>query len=226
MRIAPLPWMIAAAIATASGTALAETKPVKPAAAKPAAADPAAKPAATKPAASQPAAAKPAAAKPAAAKPAEAPPAAAAPAGTPMQTMESKDWKVVVAKSDAGKVCYAMTMPTKKEPPSLKHGDVYFFMATRPSDKTRNDPSMQFGYPLKADSKVVVDIDGKKFDFFTRGDGAWFEKANDYPAFLEALKKGKKMSATGASSRGNPTSYAFSLSGVSAALDGAVKECK
>ena len=164
--------------------------------------------------------------KPAPAKPA---PAATAPAptpGGPMLVMESKDWKVVTAQSGKSKVCFAMTKPTKMEPPTLKHGDVFFFVSTRPAENVRNEPSLQFGYPLKEGSRVSVDIDGKKYDFFTRGDGAWFEKSAEYAAFLEALKKGKKMSAIGASSRGNPTSYAFSLSGVSAAIDGAAKECK
>jgi invasion protein IalB len=157
------------------------------------------------------------------AKPAAAAPA---PAGTPMLVMESKDWKVVTAKSDKGKVCFAMTRPTKMEPASLKHGDVFLFVSTRPAENLRNEPSLQFGYPLKAGSTVDIDIDGKKYKFFTRGDGAWFEQSSEYGAFLDALKKGKKMSATGASARGNPTSYVFSLSGASAAIDGAAKECR
>jgi invasion protein IalB len=217
--------MVAAALVTVSGNALAETKKPKPEAEKATTTKPATtKPPATKPAPAKPPATAPAAAKPTGAKPAEAPKPGSG--EMPALMLESKDWKVVTGKSDTGKVCYAMTQPTKKDPPSLKHGDVYFFIATRPAEKVRNEPSLQFGYPLKADSKVTVDIDGKKFDFFTRGDGAWFEKSNDYAAFLDALKKGKKMSATGASARGNPTSYAFSLAGVSAALDGAAKECK
>lgn len=143
-----------------------------------------------------------------------------------MLVMESKDWKVVTANSAKGKVCFAMTKPTKMEPASLKHGDVFFFVSTRPAEKVRNEPSLQFGYPLKEGAPVVIDIDGKKYDFFTRGDGAWFEKSAEYAAFLEALRKGKKMSAAGASARGNPTSYVFSLVGVGAAIDGAAKECK
>ena len=219
MRIAPLTLLVAAALATVSGAALAETKPVKPATPDPAAA----KPAAAKPAPAKPATAKPATAKPAA--PA-APAAPGAPGDSPLLMAESKDWKVITGKSDKGKVCYALTKPTKMEPPTLKHGDVFFFVATRPAEKVRNEPSLQFGYPLKADSKVTVDIDGKKYEFFTSGDGAWFEKSAEYAAFLESLKKGKKMSATGMSTRGNPTAYTFSLTGVSAALDGAAKECK
>lgn len=155
-----------------------------------------------------------------------APAAAPAAAGTPMLVMESKDWKVVTATSAKGKVCFAMTKPTKMEPASLKHGDVFFFVSTRKAENVRNEPSLQFGYTLKEGSKVDIDIDGKKYKFFTRGDGAWFEQSSEYGAFLDALRKGRKMSAAGASARGNPTSYAFSLSGVSAAIDAAAKECK
>ncbi|MDK9695147.1 MAG: invasion associated locus B family protein [Siculibacillus sp.] len=204
MRISPLSRMVAVLLVASTGPALAQTKPA-PTPAKP-----------------TPAAAKPA-------QPAQAPQPAAsapAPAGSPMLVMESKDWKVVTANSAKGKVCFAMTKPTKMEPANLKHGDVFFFVSTRPAEKVRNEPSLQFGYPLKEGSPVVIDIDGKKYDFFTRGDGAWFEKSTEYAAFLETLKKGKKMTAAGASARGNPTSYVFSLAGVSAAIDGAAKECK
>lgn len=161
--------------------------------------------------------------KPAPAKPAQA---AAPPPNSPMLVMESKDWKVVTASSGKSKVCFAMTKPTKMEPATLKHGDVFFFVSTRPGENVRNEPSLQFGYPLKEGQPVLVDIDGKKYKFFTRGDGAWFEQSSEYAAFLDALRKGKKMSAAGASSRGNPTSYVFSLAGVSGAIDGAAKECK
>lgn len=198
MRISPLDFVVAAALVVTSTAAMAQTKPVV----------------------------KPAPAAKAAPAPAQAPAAAPAAAGTPMLVLESKDWKVVTAAAAKGKVCFAMTKPTKMEPPTLKHGDVFFFVSTRTAENVRNEPSLQFGYPLKEGSNVVIDVDGKKYNFFTRGDGAWFEQTNEYNAFLDVLKKGKKMTAAGNSVRGNPTNYAFSLSGVSAALDAAAKECK
>ncbi len=191
MRISPLYWIVAVALAATSGTAIAETKPTKPAD-----------------------------------KPAAAAAPAAPTAGTPMLVMESKDWKVVTASGGKTKVCFAMTKPTKMEPTTLNHGEVFMFVSTRPAEKVANEPSLHFGYPLKEGSRVSVDIDGKKYDFFTRGDGAWFEKTAETGAFIEALKKGKKMTAAGASARGNPTAYVFSLTGVSGALDGAAKECR
>ena len=170
----------------------------------------------------KPAAAKPA---PAAAKPATT--AAAAPgAGSPLLLLESKDWKAITAAAAKGKMCFALTKPQKMEPPGLAHGDVFFFVSTRPAESVRNEPSLQVGYPLKEGSKAVVDIDGKKFAFFTRGDGAWLEQNADYAPFLEAMKKGSKLSVSATSGRGNPTSYVFSLAGLSGALDAAAKECK
>lgn len=166
---------------------------------------------------------KPAAAKPAAAKPAAS---TAAPGGSPLLIAESKDWKAITAAAPKGKVCFALTKPQKMEPPSLNHGEVFFFVSTRPAENVRNEPSLQVGYPMKDGSKAVVDIDGKKFSFFTRGDGAWLEQNTDYTPFLDAMKKGTKLSIQATSGRGNPTSYVFSLAGVSAALDAAAKECK
>jgi len=156
-----------------------------------------------------------------------APAVASAPsASVSMLVMESKDWKVVTSKSATGKVCFAMTRPTRMEPTSMKHGDVFFFMSNRQEGEQNSAPSLQFGYPLKEGSPVVVDIDGRKFYFFTKGDGAWLERSIEDIQFLNFLKKGKTMSAAGVSARGNRTSYAFSLAGVSGAIDGATKECR
>ncbi len=49
------------------------------------------------------------------------------------------------------------------------------------------------GYPMKDGSKVTVDIDGKKFTLFTRGESAWVENAARGAAAGPALKSGKAM---------------------------------
>ncbi|TBW40077.1 hypothetical protein EYW49_05270 [Siculibacillus lacustris] len=163
--------------------------------------------------------------KPAAAAPAK--PAAAAPAaGSPMLLLESKDWKAITAAGQKGKICFALTEPQKMEPPTLNHGKVYFFLTTRPAESVRNEPMLQVGYTLKEGSKVVLDVDGRKFQMFTRGDSAWLDNNVEPAGLIDALKKGKKLTATGTSGRGNPTNYAFSIAGLSGALDAVAKECK
>ena len=61
---------------------------------------------------------------------------------------------------------------------------------------------------------------------FSKGDGAWLDQDGDFAAFLDAMKKGSKLSVAATSGRGNPTSYVFSLAGISTALDAIGKECK
>lgn len=167
---------------------------------------------------------KPAARKPAPAKPAAAAPAA--PSGSPLLIVEAKDWRAFTAATAKGKICFALSKPQKMEPPSLNHGDVFFFISTRPGENVRNEPSLQVGYPMKEGSKASADIDGKKFAMFTKADGAWLEQDTDLPKFLDAMKKGSKMSIAATSGRGNPTSYAFSLAGLSTAIEATAKECK
>ncbi|MCE1235457.1 MAG: invasion associated locus B family protein [Hyphomicrobiales bacterium] len=165
---------------------------------------------------------KPAAAKPAPAKPA----AAAAPPGSPLLIVEAKDWRAFTAATAKGKICFALSKPQKMEPASLNHGDVFFFISTRPAEGVRNEPSLQVGYAMKDGSKATADIDGKKFAMFTKADGAWLEQDGELNAFLDAMKKGSKLAIAATSGRGNATSYVFSLAGISAAVDAAAKECK
>lgn len=145
---------------------------------------------------------------------------------TPLLLVQSKDWSAVTAQGSKGKVCYALSKPTKMDPATLKHGDVFFFVSTRLGENIRNEPSIQVGYTLKEGSKVTVDVDGKKYVLFTRADGAWVETPGDEAKLLDSMKKGKKLTVAAESSRGSATSYAFSLNGLSGALDAAAKECK
>lgn len=166
---------------------------------------------------------KPSAAKPTAAKPAAAAPA---PAGSPLLIVEAKDWRAFTAATAKGKICFGLGKPQKMEPASLNHGDVLFFISTRLAENVRNEPSLQVGYPMKEGAKVTVDIDGKKFSMFTKGDGAWLDQDGDLPKFLDAMRKGSKMTIGATSGRGNPTTYIFSLSGLGVVLDATAKECK
>ena len=51
------------------------------------------------------------------------------------------------------------------------------------------------------------------------------ENAAEEPVLIAAMKTGKDMKVTAKSGRGNPTSYVFSLKGISAALQ-SIATCK
>lgn len=123
------------------------------------------------------------------------------------------------------KVCYVLTVPTDKQPTSLDHGDMFFFVSQRPGQQVAYEPQFIAGYNFQEGSKATVTIDNKSFSMYTRGKSAWVENAAEEPAMIAAMKAGRDMKVQAKSGRGNTTSYVFSLKGISAALS-SIASCK
>lgn len=153
-------------------------------------------------------------------------PAGAALAQSPSSLGKFNDWSAWSYNSNKGKVCYIHSSPSELVPSSLQHGDVSFFIRTSPGEGIANEANFVVGYPFKENSTVTVDIDGQKFTMFTQGDSAWLLNAAEEPQLLAAMKAGRKMTVSGTSRRGNATSYPYSLSGVTAASNKIISECK
>lgn len=151
---------------------------------------------------------------------------AAAHAQAPQFIKEFNDWSVYAFTGQKGKVCYAVSQPRVKSPSNRDHGDVFFFISTRPGENVSAEPSVIVGYTFKADSKVKVTVDGQSFTMFTQGEGAWIEKAAEESKLVDAMRAGKDMKVEGTSTRGTATSYTYSLSGVTAALEASAARCK
>lgn len=125
----------------------------------------------------------------------------------------------------AGKICYILSIPTIKEPADRDHGDVFFLVSQKPNKSGKLEPQIEVGYPLKADAAVSVEIDGKKFDMFSKGNNAWVKDLADEPTLVASMRAGRSMKVSAESSRGTQTKYTYSLSGVTAALS-EVSACK
>lgn len=151
---------------------------------------------------------------------------AAAQTAAPTPIKKNGEWSSFSHGTGTGKVCFALTKPTTLRPPNLNHGDVFFFVSNRPSEGVRNEPSLLVGYTLQEGSKVIVDIDGQKFTLYTKGEGAWVENASEEGSLVDAMRKGRAMAVTATSGRGNATSYAFSLSGITASISDIDAACK
>ena len=135
-------------------------------------------------------------------------------------------WALYDYKDEQGKVCYTLSRPTQMEPASLDHGDKMFFVvAQKPGQNVRFEPQFNASYSFQENSKVEVTVDGKSFIMFTQGSRAWMENAAEEPALIAAMKAGSDMKVEAKSGRGNTTSYVFSLSGVTAALN-EISGCK
>lgn len=134
-------------------------------------------------------------------------------------------WGTYSYQAQGGKVCYVLTVPTDKQPPTLDHGDMFFFVSQRPGQQVSYEPQFIAGYTFQEGSKATVTIDKKTFSMFTRGKSAWVENAAEEPVLIAAMKTGTDMKVSAKSGRGNPTSYVFSLKGISAALS-SIAKCK
>jgi invasion protein IalB len=134
-------------------------------------------------------------------------------------------WGTYSYQSKTGKVCYVLTVPTQKLPANLDHGHIFFFVSQKPGQNISYEPQFIAGYDLQPNSKVTVTIGDKSYSMFTRGKSAWMENAAQEPQLIADMKQGREMKVAAKSSRGNPTSYVFSLKGVTAAL-ASIKNCK
>jgi hypothetical protein len=125
-----------------------------------------------------------------------------------------------------GKVCYIYSEPDKMTPQKLDHGRVSFSITASPAEGITGEANFVTGYPMKEQSSVTVEIGNRSFTMFTQGDSAWLVNKEDEAALLAAMKDGSSMVVKAVSRRGNETTYSYSLSGVTAAADKMIAECK
>ena len=147
-------------------------------------------------------------------------------AAAPTLLQEYNDWEAYRHEADGQVVCYILSKPTTMTPANRKHGDVFFFLTSRPSDNVVNEASVLVGYPFEPESNVTVDIDGDTFSLFTKDDGAWVESTADEQQLVAAMRAGRQMTVRGKSARGTETVYTFSLSGVTAGSNRIANGCE
>lgn len=122
--------------------------------------------------------------------------------------------------SDRGKDrCFIYSIPDIKTPATLDHGAVMFFVRTRPHSAARTEASFQTGYKFSSSAAIQVTVGDKVFHMTPSGNSAWLRRVGVREGeFLASLEGGQFMTVEAASSRGNETSYRFSLSGVTGAM--------
>lgn len=141
---------------------------------------------------------------------------------------EFGDWGAYTATPGGKKVCFALAKPAASEtnPPNRPRDPAWLFVSTRPSEKVREEVSVIFGYPLKANSDATIEIGSTNFAMYTQNDGAWVKNAAEEARLVDAMRKGADVTVRGESGRGTKTIDKFSLKGVAQALDRAATECR
>ncbi len=136
-----------------------------------------------------------------------------------------RDWEAYKHNANGQDTCYILSKPKTLSPSNRNHGDVFFFVTSRPAEDVRNEVSVLVGYEFQPDSQVTVTVDGRSFAMFTKDDGAWMQSTADEQQLVQAMRAGSNMTVSGTSSRGTSVSYTFSLSGVTAGSNRIAGNC-
>lgn len=134
-------------------------------------------------------------------------------------------WGTYSYQANNDKVCYVLTVPTDKQPTSLDHGDIYFFVSQKPGQNVSYEPQFIASYDFQTNSKVQVSVGDKSYTMFTRGRSAWMENAAEETQLIASMRAGVDMRVQATSGRGNATNYVFSLRGITAALN-SIESCQ
>jgi invasion protein IalB len=159
-------------------------------------------------------------------KPAVKPAAAAGPA-KPMLVGTYGDWGAYSTQGGKAKICYALAQPKERTPASLKKEQAYIFISNRPAEGVKNEISVIMGVPLKEGAaEAKAEVGAATFDLVSKGQNAWVKNAADETRFIDAMKKGSKLTVKGTLVKGGAATDSYSLSGLGQALDRVVKDCQ
>jgi hypothetical protein len=122
-------------------------------------------------------------------------------------------WSAFAFTENGKKACYMASQPTKDEGDYTNRGDIFAIVTHRPAEKRQDEVSIVAGYTFEQDSAVEVAIDGKRYSFFTQGDGAWAPDADTDAELVKRMIRGARMIVKGTSSRGTKTTDTYSLKG-------------
>lgn len=134
------------------------------------------------------------------------------------------DWLVFTVQKGGSKVCYIASEPVKKTGDFGNRSEPYLLVTSR--NATTDEVSVSSGYPYKVDSKVKVEVDSNKFEFFTKDILAWAYDAKQDAQVVGAMKKGNRLTVRGTSQKDTFSLDTYSLKGVSAAYNAMKAQCK
>ena len=153
-------------------------------------------------------------------------PALAQDAAGPELRSTHNDWAVYVRDLGEDLVCYAASAPVDAAPLSGDHDDVLFMVATWKSGASTDQPMLSTGYSLRLGAPSSARVGSDRFRMFTDGAFAFIEEDEDQPRLVRAMKRGSSMRLETVTAEGTQTTYEFSLSGVTAAIDAANVACR
>ena len=137
-----------------------------------------------------------------------------------------KNWESHFTQDGGNLVCFAVSMPVKKEPGNLNRAEARIFVTFRTKENIQDEVSVTSGYPYKKGKKVNVTINENNFGFESSDNFAWLTSKDQEIKIVNLMKNKNNAKVVGVSARGNKTTDSYSLLGFTAAYNSAKNKCK
>lgn len=136
-----------------------------------------------------------------------------------------RDWFLYAYDEAEGKTCYIASKPTEEAGNWSRRGPAAILVAKLPVPEASEQVSVQPGYTFKAGSTVEVKIGNQEWQFFTQGEHAWANTAEEDQAVIRAMQRGSEMTVRGTSSLDTYSLDTYSLLGFTAAFEAMRDAC-
>ena len=137
-----------------------------------------------------------------------------------------KNWESHFTQDGGNLVCFAVSMPVKKEPGNLNRAEARIFVTFRTKENIQDEVSVTSGYPYKKGEKVNVTINENNFGFESSDNFAWLTSKDQEIKIVNLMKNKNNAKVVGVSARGNKTTDSYSLLGFTDAYNSAKNKCK
>ncbi len=135
------------------------------------------------------------------------------------------DWQAYRYGAGDGRICYMASLPTTSKGGPDNRDDAYVTVTHRPAENSTDVVSVVGGYGFKKGSEAVFNVDGREFQMFTQGDGAWLKTAAEDKQAVQAMIRGLKLVVRGEPDTGGASVDSYSLKGFTAAHAAISKAC-
>ena len=136
-----------------------------------------------------------------------------------------KDWEAMIIVEQAGKVCFAQSVPVLQAPKSNKR-DARMFVSFRPGEKINNEISITGGYEFNNKNSITATSGKSKYKFDIAQEGfAWIADSKIEKKMIKTMKRGSRIMITGYNQKGSQTIDHYSLLGFTKAYNAAKTSC-
>ena len=136
-----------------------------------------------------------------------------------------KDWETMVITEQAGKVCFAQSVPVLQSP-KKESREARLFISFRPGEKITNEISVTGGYEFNNKNSVLAKSGKNKYKFDILQEGfAWITSTKLEIKMIKTMKRGSRIMITGNTQNGSSTIDHYSLLGFTKAYNATKANC-